>query len=213
MKNMETCLKRPLKDILPVMQDRIMTGTSYFGVQALKNPLDAWVYQEIIWEQKPDFIVEIGNAYGGSTLMLAHLCDLMGQGQIIGIDLSHVHIPEQVTNHPRVTLIEGDATLVFPQVRTLIPDQAKVLIIEDSAHTFDNTLNILRRYQELILPGGYFIVEDGICHHGLDLGPQPGPYEAIEAFISEGAAFEIDRARENFLITWNPKGFLRKKQS
>lgn len=213
MKNMETCLERPLKDVLPVMQDKIMTGTYYFGVQALKNPLDAWVYQEIIWEQQPDIIVEIGNAYGGSTLMLAHLCDLMGHGQIIGIDLSHIHIPAQVTSHPRVTLIEGEAVQVFPQVQSLIQDKAKVLVIEDSAHTFDNTLNILRCYQELIQPGGYFIVEDGICHHGLDIGPQPGPYEAIEAFVREGTEFEIDRNREGFLITWNPKGFLRKKQS
>lgn len=209
---MEESLEQPLKDILPVIQDRIMTGTYYFGVQALKNPLDAWVYQEIIWEQQPDFIIEIGNAYGGSTLMYAHLCDLMGHGQIIGIDLSHVHIPAQVTNHPRVTLIEGDAGQVYSQVRKLIHDQAKVLIIEDSAHTFDNTLNILRLYHGLIQPGGYFIVEDGVCHHGLDIGPQPGPYEAIEAFVRECAEFEIDRQRENFLITWNPKGFLRKKE-
>ena len=56
----------------------------------------------------------------------------------------------------------------------------------------------------------YLIVEDGICHHGLDEGPAPGPYEAVETFLSEQDAFVLDRSRENFLITWNPKGFLKR---
>ena len=49
-----------------------------------------------------------------------------------------------------------------------------------------------------IKPGGYFIVEDGICHHGLSVGPMPGPYEAIETFIAENGDFEVDRSREAF---------------
>lgn len=58
--------------------------------------------------------------------------------------------------------------------------------------------------------GDYFIVEDGICHHGLPIGPKPGPYEAVEAFVKENADFDLDRDRESFLITWNPKGYLRR---
>ena len=210
MKNMEKCLEKRLVEVLPIMQERIMNVTSYFGVKTLKNPLDAWVYQEMIWELKPDVIVEIGNAYGGGTLMLAHLCDLIGHGRVIGVDLSHTHIPVHVKTHPRVTLIEGDACLSFSQVRALIASDAKVLVIEDSSPTFDNTLNVLRKYSELIGPGGYMIVEDGICHHGLDIGPAPGPFEAIEAFVAECPEFEIDRSRESFLVTWNPKGFLHR---
>ena len=56
----------------------------------------------------------------------------------------------------------------------------------------------------------HFIVEDGICHHGLDLGPQPGPYEAVEAFVQANRTFVIDRLKESFGITWNPKGYLKK---
>src|SRR5262249_44758756 len=106
--------------------------------------------------------------------------------------------------------VEGDACASFDRVAGLIKPDDHVLVIEDSSHTFENTLRLLERYSPLIKPGGYFIVEDGICHHGLDGGPFPGPYEAVEAFMSRGRSFVIDRSREAFLITWNPKGYLRR---
>ena len=87
----------------------------------------------------------------------------------------------------------------------------RVLVIEDSSHTYENTLNMLRLYSKFIKLGDYFIVEDSICHHGLSVGPNPGPYEAIETFIRECEGFEIDRDKESFLITWNPKGYLKRK--
>jgi cephalosporin hydroxylase len=207
---MEEHLDMPLGKVLPILQEGIMNQTTYFGISALKSPTDAWIYQEIVFEVQPDVIVEIGNAHGGGALFLAHLCDLMGHGRIIGLDLSHQTIPDRVRNHPRITLIEGDACRSFEQVERLIAKDETTLVIEDSAHTYDNTLNVLRRYAKLIKPGGYFIVEDSICHHGLAVGPQPGPYEAIEAFLREDTDFEVDRARERFLITWNPKGYLRR---
>lgn len=208
---MEEELDMPLRNLLQIMQDRIVEKTTYFGVPAIKGPIDYWVYQEIIFESKPDVIIEIGNRYGGSTLALAHLCDLLKNGMVIGLDISHQNIHESVLNHPRITLIEGDACLSFEKVRKLVPENAKILIIEDSAHTYENTLNVLNTYSPLIKKGEYFIVEDGICHHGLDVGPNPGPYEAIETFIGENPAFEIDRSKEAFLITWNPKGYIRRK--
>lgn len=210
MTNLENALDLPLRQILPVMQTRMLRRSTYFGVPAVKNPNDFWVYQEIIHAQRPDFIIEIGNYYGGSTLALAHLCDLLGHGHVIGLDISHEHVPPVVREHPRVTLLEGDACALFPQVQTLLGSAHNVLIIEDSSHTYENTLNILRQYHPLIPRGGYFIVEDGICHHGLDEGPQPGPYEAIDVFVAENANFVIDRGQEDFLITWNPKGFLQR---
>jgi cephalosporin hydroxylase len=207
---MEENLDTPVGRILPVIQEGIMRRTTYFGIAAKKSPMDAWVYQEIIFETRPDVIVEIGNADGGSTLFLAHLCDLLGKGRVIGLDLSHRTVSEQVKNHPRITLIEMDACEGFEYVERQISKEERTLVIEDSSHAYDNTLNILRRYSGLIRPGDYFIVEDGICHHGLDVGPKPGPYEAVEAFINENKDFEIDRSREHFFITWNPKGYLRR---
>ncbi|MEO6727112.1 MAG: CmcI family methyltransferase [Blastocatellia bacterium] len=205
---MEQSLDVPLGHILPVMQERIVNGTTYFGIQTLKNPLDFWVYQEMLYQQQPDVIIEMGNRFGGSTLALAHFCDLLGKGKIIGLDISHELVSDLVHAHPRITLIEGDACESFSKVASLIGPQESVLVIEDSSHTYENTLNVLRTYSPLVKPGGYFIVEDSICHHGLEVGPQPGPYEAIETFIAENSDFVSDRSQEGFLITWNPKGFL-----
>jgi len=207
---MEEFLDMPLRDVLPIIQEGIINHTTHFGVAAQKNPMDAWVYQEILYETMPDVIIEIGTAHGGGTLCLAHLCDLLGKGRIIGIDLSHEKVPAAVKNHPRISLIEGDACQNYKCVEAMVSDDDRVMIIEDSSHTYENTLNILRLYSGLVKIGDYVIVEDGICHHGLVVGPNPGPYEAIETFVTENKNFEIDRSREHFLITWNPKGYLRR---
>lgn len=207
---MEENLEISLGKILPIIQESIENRTTYFGVKAVKSPMDAWVYQEIIFETKPDVIVEIGNAGGGSALFLAHLCDNIRKGRVIGLDLSHKRVPKHVKHHHRITLIKGDACQCFEQVEKMISKKQRVLVIEDSAHTYDNTLNVLRLYSKLIKPGDYFIVEDSICHHGLTVGPKPGPYEAIEAFVIENTDFEIDRNREHFFLTWNPKGYLKR---
>jgi len=210
MKFLEDSLHLPLAEILPILQHRITRETRWFGIPTQKNPLDFWIYQEILHRLQPNVIVEIGNDCGGSTLALAHLCDLIGKGRVIGIDVSHERVPERVRQHPRITLIEGDACASFEKVAALIPPQEETLVIEDSSHTYENTLNVLRKYSPLVKSGGYFVVEDGICHHGLDVGPDPGPYEAILSFVAENSAFEIDRSLEAFLITWNPRGFLRR---
>lgn len=210
---MEDNLTMPLSTILQIMQDRLKNQSTYFGVKTLKSPNDFWIYQEIIWEIKPDIIVEIGNFHGGSTLALAHLCDCLGKGRVIGVDLSHDAIPEFIRNHPRITLIEGDACKSFPKVANLISKDERVIVIEDSSHTYDDTLSVLHLYSTLIKPGDYFIVEDSIVGHGLYLGQRSGPFEAVEMFIKENPDFEIDRTKESFFITWNPKGYLRRKEN
>lgn len=209
--HMEDNLGMSVAELLPRMQNRIVSRSTWFGVRALKCPTDFWMYQEILFEQKPDVIVEIGTRFGGTTLALAHLCDLLGRGRVIGIDLSHDGVPDIVRRHSRIRLVDGDACALYGKVRNMVLEGERVLVIEDSSHTFDNTLAVLRTYSPLVPPGGYFIVEDSICHHGLSEGPKPGPYEAIDAFIAENSEFEIDRSREAFLLTWNPKGFLRRR--
>jgi len=209
-KHLEENLDMSLRDLLAIMQQRIMTSTSYFGVKTLKNPLDFWVYQELIYAHKPDVIIEIGNNWGGSTLALAHFLDLMNHGRVFGIDISHGKVAENVKNHPRISLIEKPATEAYGFVKSMIDPEERVLVIEDSAHTYENTLAVLRLYGRLIKPGDLIIVEDSICHHGLAIGPNPGPFEAIEAFVKEQDQFVINRDLESFLITWNPKGFLQR---
>ncbi|MCS7213505.1 MAG: cephalosporin hydroxylase family protein [Candidatus Calescibacterium sp.] len=205
-KFMEEMLSNPLYEILPIIQDRITKRNTWFGVKTQKHPYDFWIYQEILWCLRPDYVIEIGNYMGGSTLALAHICDLLGKGKIIGIDINQKNIPSQVREHPRITLMEGDACDLFEKVKNIVGDSF-CIVIEDSSHTYDNTLKILRLYSQIVKPGGYIIIEDSICWHGLSLGPFPGPYEAIEVFLQENKDFEIDRDLE-FPITWNPKGYL-----
>jgi cephalosporin hydroxylase len=207
---MEESLEWPLSRVLPIIQDRIMQGSKYHGIPTLKSPLDFWIYQEILWDTKPEVVIEIGNYRGGSILALAHLCDALGTGRIVGVDITHDAIDPRVRAHPRVTLLTGDACENLAAVERALGGASDVMVIEDSAHTYENTLNVLERYSPLVGTGKYFIVEDGICHHGLDVGPQPGPYEAIETFVGQNPNFVIDRTREAYGVTWNPKGYLKK---
>jgi cephalosporin hydroxylase len=210
MKFMEENLNMPLKEVLNHMQKESFKST-YFGINCIKSPLDFWIYQEIIFDVKPDIIIEIGNLNGGHTLALAHILDNLGNdGKVIGLDINHDEIPSTLKKHPKITLITGDACQNFQKVKDLIDKNDKVLIIEDSSHTYENTLNVLRTFSPLVTEESWFIIEDSICHHGLDEGPNPGPYEAIETFVKENKNFEVDRSKERFIITWNPKGYLRR---
>src|SRR5438105_1336687 len=101
---MEDSLQSPLISVLPALQKRIMEQTTYHGIPTLKNPLDFWVYQEIVWATRPDIIIEIGNLYGGSALALAHFCDAFGNGRIIAVDSNHDNMRPQVKAHPRISL-------------------------------------------------------------------------------------------------------------
>jgi len=206
----EESLDAPLKSVLAVIQNHILLSSTYFGVPTVKPPTDFWTYQEIIFQIKPDVIIEIGNYYGGSTLALAHLCDLLGKGRILGIDIDHSRLHALPKAHPRIKFVESDAVQALSIAEEFSADAAEVLIIEDSSHTYDNTLAVLKAYGKLVTVGSYFIVEDSICRHGIDDGPAPGPYEAIESFVAMDKRFAIDRSREPFVITWNPKGYLRK---
>lgn len=203
-------LTLPFKEVLSVMQEKVTKGETYFGIHTLKSPTDAWVYQEIITEIKPDIVIEIGNFKGGSALMLAHILDNLRKGIVISIDQNHSAIDDKAWNHPRIRWVTGDAMIVFNGVRDRCRNAETVMVIEDSSHEYQNTLNILRKYSELVTKGSYLIVEDTICWHGLDVGPNPGPYEATQDFLKENKNFEADKCREGFLITWNPDGYLRR---
>jgi len=210
---MEFNLSLSTKAVVRLVQNRVAHQTFYFGIPTLKNPLDFWVYQELLWKVRPDVVVEIGNAFGGSTLALAHLLDHIGTGRVIAVDIQHDTFYPAVGTHPRIELITLDATLALPEVRRRIRPGERVMVIEDSDHTYDNTLAVLRAYGPLVTSGSYLIVEDSHCHHGLDYGPVPGAYEAIADFLRECPEFQSDRECEHFFITFNPTGYLKKRDA
>lgn len=212
MTEMADRLDWPLRVALHHMQRRIMARSTYCGIQTWQNPVDFWIEQEILWEVRPDVIIEVGVHQGGHLLALAHLCDVRGKGCVIGVDLSLANVADRVKKHPRIILIQGNALGVVHRITAdALEPGNRVLVIEDSSHYFDNTLAVCEAYGPLVTPGSYLIVQDTICWHGLDEGPNPGPWEAAAAFLATHPEFEADRGREDFGITWHPRGYLRRR--
>lgn len=199
-----------LKKYLDWFHKNCVFNNKWLGRQAQKTPFDSWVFQEIIYDTRPNVIIEIGNYAGGSTLYLANILDSLGFGRVLAIDIDHKQVKD--LNHSRITWITGDATSleVLQKVKDEIKVGDRVMVIEDSSHTYDNTLSILELYSPLVSVGCYFIIEDGICKEDFIPGPKPGPYEAIHEFIKNHHEFQIDKKREKFLLTYNPDGYLKK---
>jgi cephalosporin hydroxylase len=183
--------------------------TRWLGAQALKNPLDLWVYQEIVYETKPELIVETGTYRGGSALYLASICDLLGAGEVVSIDVEPMRDDYPV--HPRITYLAGRSS-TDPEVVAEIRSRAegrRTLVVLDSDHSQAHVEAELAAYAPLVQVGGYVIVEDSnIGRIRKDL--LPGPLQAIESFLTRTDEFVIDREREKFLITFNPSGYLRR---
>jgi len=190
----------------------IFSRSSWMGVPMLKNPLDAWVYQELLYEIQPDIVIEIGSAAGGSTLFLAHLLDIIGKGQVISIDIdrSTYHV-----QHPRIITITGDSASpqVVDQVAGLCKNKT-VIVIHDGDHHKEQVLKDLALYSPFVSVGSYFIVEDGIVDlfEPLEMmwERRDGPLMAVEEFIKLNPHFQIDLDREKYLLTYNPRGYLRR---
>ena len=191
-------------------RERTWKNTTWLGVGVQKCPLDLWVYQEILFELRPDVIVETGTAAGGSALFLATVCDLMRHGTVVTVDIEE---PPERPVHRRIRYVLGSSVSeeTVGEVRDGIAERAKVMVILDSDHSRDHVLAELRLYSKLVSTGQYLIVEDTNIN-GRPVRPDfgPGPAEAVSDFLAETDAFEIDREREKFLMTFNPDGFLRK---
>ncbi|MDW8146469.1 MAG: CmcI family methyltransferase [Roseiflexaceae bacterium] len=190
----------------------IFSRSTWMGVKMIKNPLDAWIYQELLYEVQPDIVIEIGSASGGSTLFLAHLLDIIGKGQVISIDIdrSNYHV-----QHPRIIEITGDLSSphVVNQVAKLCRDKT-VMVIHDGDHRKEQVLKDLSLYSPLVSVGSYFVVEDGIVDlfrpHEMMWEKCSGPLAAVEEFVRINPHFSIDLEREKYLITYNPRGYLRR---
>lgn len=193
--------------------DPVWKNTYWFGIPALKCPLDLWLYQEIINEQKPDFIIESGVAFGGTTAFLADMCNLAGKGEVIGID---INISEQtrlsLSKYNNIRLIQGSSVSsdVVQQVSQLVNDK-NALVILDSDHAKDHVLQEILTYCKFVPQGGYLIVEDTNLN-GHPVFPEfgPGPMEAVEEFLKENSEFYIDKDCHKFITTFNPNGYLKR---
>jgi cephalosporin hydroxylase len=190
--------------------DKFLCKPYWLGVPLSKCPLDLWIYQEIIFEARPDIIVECGTLQGGSALYLASMCDIVRNGEIVTIDIEE---SEGRPQHKRIRYLHGSSTSaeIVETVKKLVKDKEKILVLLDSDHHKEHVLNELRIYSKFVTIGSYIIVEDTNIHgHPVrpDLGP--GPMEAVDEFLKENKDFIIDTNREKFYLSFNPKGYLKR---
>jgi cephalosporin hydroxylase len=185
--------------------------TFWLGTPTRKCPLDLWVYQELLTALQPELVIETGTAFGGSALFFASCMDMIGRGRVITIDIGdHPTRPA----HDRITYLLGSSvdTRVVEQARAAAADASSVMVVLDSDHSRDHVLAELHAYAPLVTRGSYLIVEDtNVNGHPILPTFGPGPHEAVDAFLAEGAPFVRDRDCEKFYLTFNPGGYLRRE--
>ena len=189
---------------------RIWQKTSWLGTSVLKLPSDLWVYQEILYDIKPDIVIETGTMYGGSALYLATICDVIKKGMIVSIDINK---KDDFPIHDRIKYITGSSTNndVVDQVKNFIKTGDKVMIILDSDHSKNHVLKEMQIYEKFVTKDSYLIVEDTIVNgHPVEPNFGEGPMEAVDEFLKTHDDYKIDKDKEKFLLTWNPNGYLKK---
>lgn len=184
----------------------------WLGRPIIQVPHDIYAIQEIIWEVKPDLVIETGVARGGSLVLSASLlalidyCQAVGEGklqlslqssrQVLGIDIDIRDVNRQgIENHALknlITLYEGssvdESTALY--VERFVQNFKNILVILDSNHTKDHVLRELEIYAPLVSVGSYCIVMDT----SIDLlpaeairdrpwGPTNNPRLAVKEFL------------------------------
>lgn len=194
------------------MQPGVLSYT-YKGVGCLKNPLDLALYSKLIWEMKPGTLIELGTYRGGSALWFADtVASFNYETKIISLDL--IDYSEQ--RDKRVNYLIADVNklgeTLTPKLLELLP--RPLLVIEDSAHTYEATLAVLNFFNEEMKQGDVIIIEDGVLDElGMSETFGGGPNRALSEFLRQNHGnFEImtdycDYYGRN--ATYNPNGYLR----
>lgn len=187
-------------------------STFFMGKHVLKFPTDLWIYQEIIYEKKPDVIVETGVFLGGSTYYLSKICELVGKGKVIAIDITLDHADTDLLNCENVTLIEGDTSDpdTFNKIQRYIKPDDKVMVVLDSDHHPSHVYAEMKLFSKLVTEGQYLVVEDSIIDRTYPFPLNRGPKVAIQKFLRETSDFIPDFYRNRFLLTHNFSGYLMK---
>ncbi|MBJ2151164.1 CmcI family methyltransferase [Paracoccus sp. IB05] len=201
---------------------------SWMGVPIIQMPADIMATQEVIWETKPDVIIETGVARGGSVLFMASLLEVMGKGKVIGVDIDiRAHNREAIESHPmskRVVLIEGGSADedTLTKVRAEIPPGARVMVVLDSDHSRDHVLAECRAYGDLVTEGCYLVVADTLVGHvSEENAPKKRsklwfagnePLSALRDYMAETDAFEVNEVLNGKLVlSSSPGGYIRRK--
>jgi cephalosporin hydroxylase len=197
---------------------------SWMGRPVIQFPQDVLAMQELIWNVRPDLIVETGVARGGSVVFYASMLQLLGgDGLVVGVDVEiRKHNRDAIEGHPmsnRIRLIEGSSTSasVAEQVYGLTKGRSTVMVVLDSDHTHDHVRRELDLYAPLVTKGSYLVVFDTLIDDMPDdfypdrrWGKGNNPKTAVHDFLKTTDRFVIDKAFENkLLITVAPDGYLK----
>ncbi len=202
---------------------------SWLGRPIIQFPQDIIAMQEIIWQVKPDLIIETGIAHGGSLIFSASMLELLAicggpaDGEVLGIDIEiRPHNRKAIEEHPmfrRISMIEGDSTAgeIIAKVHEKAKGHQSILVCLDSNHTHEHVLKELRAYAPLVTKGSYCVVFDTIIefmpegsfpNRPWDVGNNP--WTAVHEYLKETDRFEIDTEIPNkLLITVAPDGYLK----
>lgn len=202
-------------------------GFTYFwkwlGLPIIQAPDDIVAMQEIIWETRPQVVIETGFARGGSAILYSSILELVGEGRVVSVDIDiREHNRRAVEEHPcggRVDFVEGSSTAAdtMDRVRALIPDGARVMVVLDSNHTHQHVLDELHLYGSLVTEGQFLVVSDTVVedippqtHRPREWGPGNNPKTALQEYLRETDRFEPDPwFNSKVLITSSRGGYLR----
>tara|TARA_R110002167_G_scaffold168187_3_gene365827 strand:- start:876 stop:1646 length:771 start_codon:yes stop_codon:yes gene_type:complete len=213
---------------------------SWLGRPIIQYPQDMVAIQEIVWNVKPDLIIETGIAHGGSLIMSASFlamldyCEALEKGEtldprkpkrkVLGIDIDiRDHNRVAIESHPmsdRIEMIQGSsiAPEIIEQVRRRAEGVERILVCLDSNHTHAHVLAELKAYAPLTSVGSYCVVFDTIVEDISDdlsterpWGKGNNPKTAVYEYLNGRSDFEIDKTIENkLLITVAPDGYLKR---
>jgi cephalosporin hydroxylase len=194
----------------------------WLGRPFIQVPQDIVALQEIIWKTKPDLIIETGIAHGGGLIFYASMLELLGEGEVIGIDVEiRPHNRKEIEKHPlskRIIMFEGSSTdnKIVKEVEKVVKRHKKVMVCLDSLHTHEHVLNELNIYSKFVTKGNYLVVFDTVIEffpkgffkdRPWDKGNNP--YTAVKEFLKHNKNFVVDKEIENkLLITCAPGGYL-----
>jgi len=203
---------------------------SWLGRPIIQYPQDMIALQEIIWDVKPDMIIETGIAHGGSLIFSASMltlleaCGEIENGKVLGIDIDiREHNKKAIEEHPmskKITMFQGSSIddEMISRVHEFSKQGKKILVCLDSNHTHEHVLAELRAYADLTSVGSYCCVFDTVIEDmpkdsfpDRPWGIGDNPKTAVWEYLKENDDFEIDKSIENkILITVAPDGYLKR---
>lgn len=197
---------------------------TWMGRPIIQYPQDMIAMQELVWQIKPDLIIETGIAHGGSIIFYASLLELIGKGEVLGIDIDiREHNKKKIEEHPmykRIHMLEGSSITeeMVGRVKPFTEGKQSVMVCLDSNHTHEHVLAELNLYAPFVTPGSYIVVFDTIVEDlpesylpnrfwGIGNNPKTAVYE----FLKRNDGFIIDETMNNkLLISVNPDGYLKR---